>query len=50
MAGSFAAPVADGWADVILNIFSPMAREEFLRVLAPGALCTQCPAPGTCSA
>lgn len=46
VAGSFAAPVADGWADVILNIFSPMAREEFLRVLAPGgALVYAVPGP-----
>lgn len=36
VAGSFAMPVADGWADVLLNIFSPFAREEFLRVLRPG--------------
>ena len=46
VAGSFAAPVADGWADVLLNIFSPMAREEFLRVLAPGgALVYAVPGP-----
>lgn len=36
VASSYAAPVADGWADLVLNIFSPMAREEFLRVLRPG--------------
>ena len=37
---------ASGWADVILNIFSPMAREEFLRVLAPGgALVYAVPGP-----
>ena len=42
VAGSF----ADGWADVLLNIFSPMAREEFLRVLAPGgALVYAVPGP-----
>lgn len=34
--GSFCAPVRDGWADLLLNIFSPMAREEFLRMLRPG--------------
>ena len=46
VAGSFAAPVAYGWADVLLNIFSPMAREEFLRVLAPGgALVYAVPGP-----
>lgn len=38
VAGSFAMPVRDGWADLLLNIFSPMAREEFLRVLAPGGV------------
>ena len=33
-------------ADVLLNIFSPMAREEFLRVLAPGgALVYAVPGP-----
>ena len=36
VASSFPAPVASGWADVLLNIFSPFAREEFLRVLRPG--------------
>ncbi len=25
-----------GWADVLLNCFSPFAQEEFLRVLRPG--------------
>ena len=34
--GSFCAPVRDGWADLLLNVFSPMAREEFLRMLRPG--------------
>ena len=38
VASSFHQPVADGWADVVLNIFSPMAREEFLRVLRPGGV------------
>ena len=37
VASSFAAPLADGWADVLLNVFSPFARAEFLRCLAPGA-------------
>lgn len=36
VASSFAAPVRDGWADLLLNIFSPMARQEFWRVLRPG--------------
>lgn len=34
--GSFCAPVRDGWADLILNIFSPFAGAEFRRMLAPG--------------
>lgn len=36
VAGSFAAPVKTGWADLVLNVFSPFARQEFLRCLAPG--------------
>lgn len=36
VASSFSQPVRDGWADLLLNIFSPFAREEFLRVLRPG--------------
>ena len=36
VASSFAAPVESGWADVVLNIFSPFAGEEFHRCLAPG--------------
>ena len=27
---------ADGWADLLLNIFSPMAEAEFARMLRPG--------------
>ena len=38
VAGSFAIPVADGRADVLLNIFSPAAAAEFARVLRPGGL------------
>lgn len=34
--GSFCAPVRDGWADLLLNIFSPMAQTEFARMLRPG--------------
>ena len=26
----------DGWADLLLNIFSPMAEAEFARMLRPG--------------
>lgn len=36
VASSFHQPVRSGWADVAVNIFSPFAREEFLRVLRPG--------------
>lgn len=36
VASSFHQPVRDGWADVVVDIFSPFAREEFLRVLRPG--------------
>lgn len=34
--GSFSAPVRDGWADLLLNIFSPFAGAEFQRMLRPG--------------
>ena len=34
--GSFCAPVRDGWADCIINIFSPFAGQEFQRMLRPG--------------
>ncbi|MFQ9272476.1 MAG: putative RNA methyltransferase, partial [Faecalibacterium sp.] len=33
VASSFHQPVKTGWADLLLNCFSPFAREEFLRVL-----------------
>lgn len=29
-------PLADGWADVVLNLFSPFMGKEFTRVLKPG--------------
>lgn len=29
-------PLADGWADVVLNLFSPFMGKEFARVLKPG--------------
>lgn len=38
VASSFAAPVQAGWADVLVNVFAPFARQEFLRVLRPGGL------------
>ena len=38
MGGSFCAPVRDDWADILLNVFSPFAREEFLRMLRPGGI------------
>lgn len=36
VASSFAAPVETGWADVVLNVFSPFAGSEFHRCLAAG--------------
>ena len=36
VASSYHLPVADGTADVLLNCFSPLALEEFRRVLKPG--------------
>lgn len=36
--GSFCAPVADAWADLLLNIFSPWAGAEFARMLRPGGV------------
>lgn len=36
VASSFSQPVRTGWADVLLNCFSPFAQEEFSRVLRPG--------------
>ena len=36
--GSFSAPVRDGWADVLMNIFSPFAEQEFCRVLRSGGV------------
>ena len=38
VASSFHQPVRTGWADVLLNCFSPFAQEEFLRVLRPGGV------------
>lgn len=36
VASSFSQPVHTGWADLLLNCFSPFAQEEFTRVLRPG--------------
>ena len=36
VASSYHLPVADGSVDLILNCFSPLALEEFRRVLVPG--------------
>ena len=36
VASSFAQPVRTGWADLLLNCFSPLALEEFRRALRPG--------------
>ena len=36
VASSYHLPVADGMADILLDCFSPLALEEFRRVLKPG--------------
>lgn len=36
VASSYHLPVADGTVDLLVNCFSPLALEEFRRVLAPG--------------
>ena len=36
VASSYRLPLADGCADALLNCFSPLALEEFRRVLKPG--------------
>lgn len=36
VASSFGQPIRTGWADLLLNCFSPFAQDEFLRVLRPG--------------
>lgn len=38
MASSYRLPLADGGVDVLLNCFSPLALEEFRRVLKPGGV------------
>ena len=35
-ANIFDLPLKDGCADLVLNLFAPVAREEFLRILKPG--------------
>lgn len=46
VAGSFAIPLADGAADAVANVFSPMVAGEFARVLKPGgALLYAVPGP-----
>ena len=36
MASAYRLPVADGAVDLLLNVFSPLAINEFYRVLKPG--------------
>lgn len=36
--GSFSAPIRNGWADVLINVFSPFAGSEFCRILHPGGV------------
>ena len=36
VASCFACPVTSGWADIALNVFAPLAREETLRLLKKG--------------
>ena len=38
VASAYHLPIADKTADVLVNIFSPLATEEFARVLRPGGL------------
>lgn len=38
VASSYAQPVRTGWADVLVNVFSPLALEEFTRVLRTGGI------------
>ena len=37
-ASVYALPVADASVDLVLNVFSPLAHDEYLRVLKPGGL------------
>lgn len=36
VASSFAIPVPDGFCDLLVDVFSPLAEEEFARVVKPG--------------
>lgn len=36
VASSFAIPLADACADMLINVFSPMAQQEFARIVKPG--------------
>ena len=46
VASVYRLPLADGSVDVLTNVFSPLAAEEFARVLRPGGLyCYVVPAP-----
>ena len=38
VASSYAVPLAEACADVIVNVFSPMAASEFARILKPGGV------------
>ena len=38
VASAYDMPIADGAVDVAVNMFSPLAREELLRVLKPGGI------------
>lgn len=38
MASSFAIPVPDGFCGCLINVFAPMAEEEFRRVVRPGGV------------
>ena len=46
VASAYRLPLANGTADVLVNIFSPLAAEEFARVLRPwGLFCYAVPSP-----
>ncbi len=36
VASNFSIPLPDGWCDLLLDVFSPLAAAEFARVLRPG--------------
>lgn len=46
VASSYHLPVADGAVDLLVNCFSPLAIEEFHRVLSPGGRFRVCGAVG----